>query len=81
MVAAGGAGRPTLNKRSRPLLRPLSTPSSSRNLLTSLPPRFAMQFPTQDNADAMADEWREEMNDFYKQKMQMRGTVAVATLA
>ena len=58
-----------------------ASPSSSRSLLTSLPPGIAGQFPTQDNADATADEWREEMNDFYKQKMQMRGTVAIATLA
>ena len=58
-----------------------ASPSSSRSLLTSLPPRIAGQFPTQDNADAMADAWRESKNDFYEQKMQMRGTVAVATLA
>ena len=58
-----------------------ASPSSSRSLLTSLPPGIAVQFPTQDNADAMADAWREAKNDFYEQKMQMRGTVAVATLA
>ena len=58
-----------------------ASPSSSRRFLTSLPPRIAGQYPTQDNADAMADAWRESKNDFYEQKMQARGTVAVATLA